>query len=75
MTFTNNQAKKLLKILHIRGEKKSRKLSKDREELLNYWLPQTITTSIPNAPHMIQITNSKQVIQIINKFLYDVNRF
>jgi pimeloyl-ACP methyl ester carboxylesterase len=76
-TFTNNQAKKLLnkKILHIRGEKKSRKINKDREELLNYWLPQTITTSIPNAPPMIQITNSKQVIHIINKFLHNVNRF
>jgi hypothetical protein len=76
-TFTNNHAKKLLNknILHIRGQKKSRKIREDREKLLSNWLPQTITTAIPNAPHMIQITDSKQVIQIINKFLHNVNRF
>jgi pimeloyl-ACP methyl ester carboxylesterase len=76
-TFTKNQAKNLLdkKILHIRGKKKSRKISKDREKLLSYWLPQTIMSSILNAPHMIQITNSKEVIQIINKFLHNINRF
>jgi pimeloyl-ACP methyl ester carboxylesterase len=76
-TFTKNQAKDLLhkKVLHIRGLQKMRKTSKDREDLLNYWLPQTMTISIPNAPHMIQITNPKEVVQTINSFLYNVNRF
>jgi pimeloyl-ACP methyl ester carboxylesterase len=75
--FTKNQAKDSLhkKVLHIRGMQNSRKISKDREDLLNYWLPQTITTSIPNAPHMIQITNPKEVVQTVNSFLYTVNRF
>jgi pimeloyl-ACP methyl ester carboxylesterase len=70
--FTKNQAKHLVhkKVLHIKGIQNSRKISQDREELLNYWLPQTITTSIPNAPHMIQITNPKEVIQTINRFLH-----
>jgi pimeloyl-ACP methyl ester carboxylesterase len=75
-TFTKNQAKDLLdkKVLHIRGSQQARKISKEREDLLNYWLPQTMTTSIPNAPHMIQITNSKEVVQTINVFLQNVNR-
>jgi hypothetical protein len=35
-TFTKNQAKDLLhkKVLHIRGMQQSRKISKDREDLL-----------------------------------------
>jgi pimeloyl-ACP methyl ester carboxylesterase len=76
-TFTKNQAKDLLhkKVLHIRGLQKTRKTGKDREDLLNYWLPQTMTIRIPNAPHMIQITNPKEVVQTINSFLYNVNRF
>ncbi|HET9805269.1 MAG TPA: alpha/beta hydrolase [Nitrososphaeraceae archaeon] len=75
--FTKNQAKDLLhkKILHIRGIQKARKISKDREDLLNYWLPQTMTISIPNAPHMLQITNPKEVVQTMNIFLHNVNRF
>jgi hypothetical protein len=69
-TFTKNQAKDLWhkKVLHIRGLQKTRKTSKDREDLLNYWLPQTMTISIPNAPHMIQITNPKEAVQAINSF-------
>ena len=54
---------------------KTRKTSKDSEDLLNYWLPQTMTIPIPNAPHMIQITNPKEVVQTINSFLCNVNRF
>ena len=59
--FTKNQAKDLLhkKVQHIRRFQNSRRTSKDRKDLLNYWLPQTMTISIPNAPHMIQITNQK----------------
>ena len=69
--FTKNQAKDLLnkKVLHIRGDAKSRKITKDREDLLCYWLPRTMTRSIPNAPHMIQLTNPKEVVEAINKFL------
>ncbi len=72
--FTKNQAKDLLdkKVLHLRGDVKSRKITKDRENLLCYWLPQTMTKSIPNAPHMIQITNPKEVVESINRFL--INR-
>jgi pimeloyl-ACP methyl ester carboxylesterase len=75
--FTKNQAKDLLdkKVLCIRGDVKSRKISKDREDLLTCWLPQTMTISIPNAPHMIQITNPKEVVHAMNKFLHKVNRF
>ena len=74
-TFTKNQAKDLLhkKVLHVRGRQQARKISKEREDLLNNWLPQTMTTSIPNAPHMIQITNPKEVVQSINLFLHNVN--
>lgn len=76
-TFTKNQAKDLLhkKVLYVRGIQKSRKISKDREDLLNYWLPQTMTVSIPNAPHMLQIINPKEVVQAIYLFLHNVNRF
>jgi hypothetical protein len=75
--FTKYQAKDLRhkKVLHIRGLQKTRKTSKEREDLLNYLLPQTMTISIPNAPHMIQITNPTEVSQAINSFLYNVNRF
>ena len=75
--FTKNQSKDLLhkKVLHIRGMQQSRKISKDREDLLTCWLPQTMTISIPNAPHMIQITNPKEVVHAMNKFLQNVNRF
>ncbi len=75
--FTKNQAKDLLqkKVLHIRGMQVARKISKDREDLLTYWLPQTMTISIPNAPHMIQITNPKEVVKIMNLFLHSANRF
>ena len=77
MDIHKNQAKELphKKILHIRGRQNSRKISKDMEDLLNYWLPQTITTSIPDASHMIQITNPKEVVQTINVFLKNANRF
>jgi pimeloyl-ACP methyl ester carboxylesterase len=76
-TFTKNQAKDLLhkKVLHIRGMQKLRKISKDREDLLTCWLPQTMTISIPNAPHMIQITNPRETVHAMNKFLQNVNRF
>lgn len=75
--FTKNQANDLLdkKVLHIRGMQKARKISKEREDLLNYWLPQTMTISIPNAPHMVQITNPKEVVQAMDVFLHTVNRF
>jgi pimeloyl-ACP methyl ester carboxylesterase len=74
-TFTKNQAKDLLhkKVLHVRGRQQARKISKEREDLLNNWLPQTMTTSILNAPHMIQITNPQEVVQSINLFLHNVN--
>jgi hypothetical protein len=50
--FTKTQTKDLvhIQVLHIIGIQKSRKISEEREELLNYWLPQTVTTSISNAP-------------------------
>ena len=66
-TFTKIQTKDLAHtpVLHIRGIQKTRKISEERGELLNYWLPQTVTTSISNAPHMLQITNTKEVIQLI----------
>lgn len=74
-TFTKTQTKDLVHIpvLHIRGIQKSRKISEEREELLNYWLPQTVTTSISNAPHMLQITNTKEVVQLIELFFQKVN--
>jgi pimeloyl-ACP methyl ester carboxylesterase len=76
-TFTKNQAKGLLykNVLHIRGMQKTRKIGKEREDLLNNWLPQTIITTIPNAPHMVQITNPKEVVQAMNLFLQNVNGF
>ena len=45
-TFTKIQTKDLVNtpVLHIRGIQKARKISKDREELLKYWLPQTVNT-------------------------------
>lgn len=69
-TFTKTQTKDLVHtpVLHIRGIQKTRKISEEREELLNYWLPQTVTTSISNAPHMLQITNTKEVVQLIELF-------
>jgi hypothetical protein len=69
-TFTKIQTKDLVHIpvLHIRGIQKTRKISKEIEELLNYSLPQTVTTSISNAPHMLQITNTKEVVQAIKLF-------
>ena len=75
--FTKNETKNLVdkKVLHIRGMQKARKISKEREDLLNYWLPQTITRSIPNAPHMVQITNPKEVVHAINIFLHNNAEF
>jgi hypothetical protein len=69
-TFTKTQTRDLVHtpLLHIRGVQKMRKTSEKREELLNYWLPQTVTTSISNAPHMLQITNTKEVVQLIALF-------
>jgi pimeloyl-ACP methyl ester carboxylesterase len=74
-TFTKTQTKDLVHIpvLHIRGIQKSRKISEEREELLNYWPPQSVTTSISNAPHMLQITNTKEVVQLIEIFFQKVN--
>ena len=74
-TFTKIQTKDLLhiQVLHIRGIQKPRKISKERKKLLNYWLPQTGTTSISNAPHMLQITNTKEVVQAIKLFFQQVN--
>ena len=73
--FTKTQTKDLVDvpILHIRGIQNTRKISKDREELLNYWLPQTVTTSIQNAPHMLQITHTKEVVQLIELFFQQIN--
>ena len=62
-------------VLHIRGMQKMRKTSEEREELLNYWLPQTVTTSISNAPHMLQITNTKEVVQLIALFFQRFDTF
>ena len=69
-TFTKTQTKDLVHIpvLHIRGIQKSRTISEEREKLLNYWLPQTVTRSISNAPHMLQLTNTKEVVQLIELF-------
>lgn len=74
-TFTKIQTKDLVHtpVLHIRGIQKTRKISEERGELLNYWLPQTVTTSISNAPHMLQITNTKEVIQLIKLLFQQVN--
>jgi len=76
-TFTKTQTRDLVHtpVLHIRGVQKMRKTSEEREELLNYWLPQTVTTSISNAPHMLQITNTKEVLQLIELFFQKVNTF
>jgi pimeloyl-ACP methyl ester carboxylesterase len=76
-TFTKTQTRDLVNtpVLHIRGMQKMRKTSEEREELLNYWLPQTVTTSISNAPHMLQITNTKEVVQLIALFFQRVNTF
>ncbi len=73
--FTKTQTKDLVHvpILHIRGIQKTRKISEEREELLNYWLPQTVTTSISNAPHMLQITNTQEVIHLIKLFFQQIN--
>ncbi len=73
--FTKTQTKDLVHvpILHIRGIQKTRQISEEREELLNYWLPQTVTTSISNAPHMLQITNTKDVVQLIELFFQQIN--
>jgi hypothetical protein len=69
LIFTKTQTRDLVHtpVLHIRGVQKMRKTSEERKELLNYWLPQTVTTSISNAPHMLQITNTK-VVQLIALF-------
>jgi hypothetical protein len=45
----------------------------EREELINYWLPLTVTISISNAPHMLQITNTKEVVHLIKLFFQEVN--
>ncbi len=76
-TFTKTHTRDLVNtpVLHIRGMQKMRKTSEEREELLNYWLPQTVTTSISNAPHMLQITNTKEVVQLIALFFQRVNTF
>ena len=73
-TFTKTQAKDLghVPVLHIRGMQKFRKISEEREELINYWLPLTVTRSISNAPHMLQITNTKEVVHLI-KLFFQVN--
>jgi hypothetical protein len=69
-TFTKTQTRDLVHtpVLHIREVQKMRKTSEERKELLNYWLPQTVTTSISNALHMLQITNTKEVVQLIASF-------
>ena len=76
-TFTKTQTRDLVHtpVLHIRGMQKMRKTSEEREELLNYWLPQTVTTSISNAPHMLQITNTKEVVQLIALFFQRFDTF
>lgn len=68
--FTKTQTKDLINtpVLHIRGIQKARKISKERGELLKDWLPQTVNTSISNASHMLQITNTKEVIHLIKLF-------
>ena len=73
--FTKTQTKDLVDvpILHILGIPKTRKISIEREKLLNYWLPQTVTTSISNAPHMLQITHTKEVVQLIELFFQQIN--
>jgi pimeloyl-ACP methyl ester carboxylesterase len=73
--FTQTQTKDLVDvpILHILGIQKTRKISIEREKLLNYWLPQTVTTSISNAPHMLQITHTKEVVQLIELFFQQIN--
>ena len=65
--FTKKQARDLVNVpvLHIRGMQKNRTISEERERLLLYWLPQTVTSSISDAPHMLQITNTKEVVQLI----------
>ena len=77
LVFTKTQTRDLVNtpVLHIRGMQKMRKTSEEREELLNYWLPQTVTTSISNAPHILQITNTKEVVQLIALFFQRVNTF
>ncbi len=52
-TFTKTQTKDLINtpVFPIRGIQKTRKISKEREELLKYWLPQTVNTSI--STHLI----------------------
>jgi hypothetical protein len=74
-TFTKTQAKDSVHVpvLHIRGIQKTRKISEEREELLRYWLPQTVTRSISNAPHMLQITNTKEVVYLIKLFFQEGN--
>ena len=73
--FTKIQTKDLINtpVLHIRGIQKTRKISEEREELLRYWLPQTVTRSISNAPHMLQITNTKEVVYLIKLFFPEDN--
>ncbi len=74
-TFTKIQTKDLVHtpVLHIRGIQKTRKISEERGELLNYWLLQTIAILISNAPHRLQITNTKEVIQLIKLLFQQVN--
>jgi pimeloyl-ACP methyl ester carboxylesterase len=74
-TFTKTEAKDLVHVpvLHIRGIQKTRKISEEREELIRYWLPQTVTRSISNAPHMLQITNTKEVVYLIKLFFQEDN--
>jgi hypothetical protein len=74
-TFTKTQAKDLVHVpvLDIRGIQKTRKLSEEREELINYWLPLTVTRSISNVPHMLQMTNTKEVVYLIKLFFSRIN--
>jgi hypothetical protein len=49
--------------------KTSGQRSKEREEKIISWLPQTRSIVIEDAPHMLQITNTKEVARYISEFI------
>jgi hypothetical protein len=68
--FTKTQTKDLVHIpvLHIRGIQKSRKISEEREELVNYWTASNCNYINIKRTSYASITNTKEAVQLIELF-------
>jgi pimeloyl-ACP methyl ester carboxylesterase len=60
-----------ISVLQIRGTKTEGQRSKEREEKIIYWLPQTKSIVIKDASHRLQITNPEEVARDISEFITD----